>query len=88
MKEIIRHGFERYKTDCPTCSCIFIYEKSDIVSDCFIVCPECNAKFYHSILNKMDESANSFCPICGKEMDETYHGRQYCKDCENKLKGE
>ena len=28
------------------------------------------------------------CPVCGKEMDETYLGRQYCKECEVKLKDE
>lgn len=27
------------------------------------------------------------CPVCGKEMDETYLGRQYCKECEERLKG-
>ena len=27
------------------------------------------------------------CPVCGQEMDETYHGRQYCKNCDDKLKG-
>lgn len=35
-----------------------------------------------------DEIENkTVCPFCGNEMDETYHGRQYCYDCENKLKG-
>ena len=27
------------------------------------------------------------CPVCGQEMDETYHGRHYCKNCDDKLKG-
>ncbi len=26
------------------------------------------------------------CPVCGKEMDETYRGNQYCYECERKLK--
>lgn len=28
------------------------------------------------------------CPVCGKEMDETYMGRDYCEDCAAKLRGE
>lgn len=32
--------------------------------------------------------SSSFCPICGNEMDGTEHGRQYCQDCKEKLKGE
>lgn len=27
------------------------------------------------------------CPVCGKEMDETYMGRDYCADCAAKLEG-
>ena len=27
------------------------------------------------------------CPVCGKETDETEHGRQYCADCKEKLGG-
>lgn len=23
----------------------------------------------------------NYCPVCGKEMDETYMGRDYCYDC-------
>ena len=26
------------------------------------------------------------CPVCGKEMEETYHGRQYCAECKEKLR--
>lgn len=27
------------------------------------------------------------CPVCGKEMDGTEHGRQYCEDCKAKFEG-
>lgn len=30
----------------------------------------------------------SVCPICGCEMDESYLGRQYCSNCDIKLKGD
>lgn len=26
------------------------------------------------------------CPVCGKPMPETYSGKQYCYECEKKLK--
>ena len=35
---------------------------------------------------KVGGSEKTVCPVCGKEMDETEHGRQYCADCKEKLK--
>ena len=28
------------------------------------------------------------CPVCGKEMNETYLGRDYCDECARKLEGD
>ena len=36
-------------------------------------------------MNKNSSNNKNYCPICGKEMNETYLGRQYCKDCDVKL---
>jgi len=38
------------------------------------------------ILKECIEPLKTVCPVCGGEMDETEHSRQYCYDCEKKIK--
>lgn len=33
------------------------------------------------------EKVVHICPVCGKEMNETYLGRDYCEECARKLEG-
>lgn len=50
MKKIV--GFKQYKATCSDCSCIFIYEPSDVESDkvnSYVTCPHCGRHVPHVI---------------------------------------
>ena len=40
--------------------------------------------FEKDIEGNLRERIKHICPICGKEMNETYNGNDYCKACEYK----
>ena len=59
MIEIIRHG-DKKRIVCPACSCIFTYEKEDVVTKdfgkneicSFVTCPDCGEECHASMLGR------------------------------------
>lgn len=47
MKNIITHGCATYSKTCPSCGCVFTYEKEDITISHTVVCPECDCYIEH-----------------------------------------
>ena len=47
MKNIIKHGCATYSKTCPSCGCVFTYEKEDITISHTVVCPECDCYIEH-----------------------------------------
>ena len=41
---------------------------------------------FSEIIKMAETKEKIVCPVCGKEMDETYRGNQYCYECERKMR--
>lgn len=72
--------------------CKSCFDSMDSVFDCNASEKPCKraidkAQALYDASCRIVENNNTVCPVCGQEMDETYHGRHYCKNCENNLKG-
>jgi len=46
MKEIIEHGYTKFKGECFTCGCKFTYEIDDLTGSC-VICPDCGHYVNH-----------------------------------------
>lgn len=65
------------KTQCPICD--YAYKQNGYWG-CYYEIPPCE------MINTATSQSYIICPVCGKPMDETYHGRQYCEECKEKLR--
>lgn len=77
MKEILQHGIFKtyYIAQCPTCQCLFRFEKTDIEetadynkSNIIIICPECNM----TITKTLPYITSSTNPLAPKKSMEDY----------------
>lgn len=70
--------------------CKSCYDSKDSVFDCNASKRPCESAINHAkSLYKQGYRriyiGNPLCPVCGKKMDGTEHGRQYCESCREQL---
>ena len=71
--------------------CKSCFDDKDSVFDC-----NANKRPCESIIKQAEDlykqgyrriyTGNRLCPVCGKKMDGTEAGKQYCKECEDRYK--